>query len=174
MAKSHLIKCLYCGQIFDTDKEEFVKPNSRRYAHKKCAEDFESKKTKEEKDKEELEKYILQLFGISSISPKIKKQIKDFHEKNNFTYSGIHKTLKYFFEIKGNSIDKANGGIGIVLYTYDQASLYYRALWEARQKNENIEISQYVLPERKINITIPERKIMVPRKKFSFLEEGEK
>lgn len=58
MAK-RLVKCLYCGETFDPDKEPFVKPNSKRYAHKICSEQYESKKTKEEQDKAELEKYIL-------------------------------------------------------------------------------------------------------------------
>ena len=33
MAK-HMVKCLYCGQMFDANIEPFVKPNARRYALK--------------------------------------------------------------------------------------------------------------------------------------------
>ncbi len=36
---AHKVKCLYCGEIFDADKEEYVKPQSRRYAHLHCAEE---------------------------------------------------------------------------------------------------------------------------------------
>lgn len=165
-----MVKCFYCGESFDANAEPFIKPNSRRYAHKECAEDAEAKKTKEERDKEALEEYIKKLFGIEALTPKINRQIKDYREKNNYSYSGIYKALKYSFEVRGNSIEKANGGIGIVGYVYDQSNLYYRALWEAQQKNEDIKIEKYVLPVREVRIPIPDRKFMVPpRKRFSFL-----
>ena len=113
MAK-HMVKCFYCGEIFDASTTPYVKPNSRRYAHKTCAQTAEENKTQEEKDRQLLENYIKKLFGINCISPKIKKQIETFRKDNNYSYTGMYKTLKYFFEIKGNSIEKANGGIGIV------------------------------------------------------------
>lgn len=33
---SHLCKCVYCQTKFDVDRELYVKPNSRRYAHADC------------------------------------------------------------------------------------------------------------------------------------------
>ena len=50
MAK-HMVKCLYCGQMFDANTEPFVKPNARRYAHVACARTEEETQTQEEKDK---------------------------------------------------------------------------------------------------------------------------
>ena len=73
MAKKHMVKCLYCGQMFDASIESFVKPNPRRYAHTTCANTVEENQTQEEKDKQELENYIKELFGINSISVKIRK-----------------------------------------------------------------------------------------------------
>lgn len=173
MAK-HLVKCFYCGETFDASVEPFIKPNSRRYAHKKCAEEADSHKTKEQKDKEALEEYIKELFGISSISPKINKQIEDYKKNKRYTYSGIHKTLKYWFEIKGNSLEKANGGIGIVPYVYDQAFQYWRALWEAKERNKEVDIQNYVLPIKEIHISPPQREPMKHiRKLFTFLDEEE-
>lgn len=32
----YIVKCLYCGELFDNKKELYVKPNSRRYAHANC------------------------------------------------------------------------------------------------------------------------------------------
>lgn len=171
MAK-HLVKCLYCGEDFDANAEPFIKPNSRRYAHKACGEEAEAKKTKEQRDKESLEQYIKELFKISQLTPKINKQIKDYREKNQYTYSGIHKTLKYFFEVRGNSIEKANGGIGIVGFVYDDAFNYWRALWEARERNEHVNIEQYILPVREVHILPPQRQPMKHvRKLFTFLDE---
>lgn len=71
--KKHLVKCPYCGEVFDANVEPFVMINSRRYAHTSCAEKQQKEKTKEELDKEELENYIKQLFGITQLTPKIKK-----------------------------------------------------------------------------------------------------
>ena len=33
---AHNVKCFYCGGSFDRDKEAFVQPSSRRYAHAAC------------------------------------------------------------------------------------------------------------------------------------------
>ena len=57
MAK-HLVKCYYCGQTFDANKEKFIMVNSRRYAHENCYNNNQTQKTKDELDKEELENYI--------------------------------------------------------------------------------------------------------------------
>lgn len=171
MAK-HMVKCLYCGKMFDANTESYVKPNERRYAHTACANGIEAAKTQEEKDREELENYIKQLFGIKSISVKIKKQIEKYHQENNYSYSGIKKSLIYFFEIRGNSLEKANGGIGIVPYVYADAFTYYRAIWEAQQQNKDIQLSEYILPTREIHIESPKRETMGRRKNsFAFLED---
>jgi len=95
--------------------------------------------------------------------------------EHNYTYSGIYKTLKYFYDVRGNSIEKANGGIGIVPYVYNEAYTYWRALWEAQQKNEDIKIEEFILPTKEIHILPPQRQPLKHRRKlFTFLdEEGE-
>ena len=168
----HMVKCLYCGETFDAAVVPFIKPNARRYAHATCAQSADEQKTKEEKDKQELEAYIKELFKINEISAKIRHQIKTFKEKNNYSYSGMLKTLKFFFEVKGNSIEKANGGIGIIPFVYDDAFLYWRALWEARERNKQVETEQFVLPTREIHIAPPQRQPMKHMKRlFTFLDE---
>ena len=102
----------------------------------------------------------------------INKNIKRYREEYNYTYSGIHKALIYFFEIKGNSIKKANGNIGIVPYVYKDAFNYYYSIWEANQKNETKKIEDYLQEEHVITIQSPQRKIK-QRKLFTFLDEDE-
>lgn len=174
MAK-HIVKCAICNKQFDANIEPFVKVNSRRYAHEKCALSEEEHKSKEQKDREALEAYILQLFKIEYINPKIRKQIDIYIKENKYTYTGIHKALVYFYEIKGNSIEKANGGIGIVPYVYQNAFNYYYALWEAQQKIEQKVpiIQEYVPKVVEIRIPNPERKVKKKRNLFSFLDEEE-
>ena len=150
----------------------FIQVSKRRYAHKECSMSEDEKKLQENKDREELYDYIMKLFNISFVDPKIQKQIKKYIEENNYTYSGIKKALVYFFEIKGNSVEKANGGIGIVPYVYTQAYNYYYSLWLAQQKNEDKVVQEYIPKVKEIVIPIPEKN---PRKRklFSFLDDEE-
>lgn len=169
MAK-HLVKCFYCGATFDASKEPFVMARANRYAHKECAEKHQATLTEEEKAKKALEDYIKQLLNISSLTPKIKKQIEKFVKEENYSYSGIHRSLIYFYEIKKNSVDKANGGIGIVPYVYQEAYNYYYNIWVAQQSNETKNIEEYKPNEIIITIPPPQRKIK-KRKLFKFLDE---
>lgn len=172
MVAKHIVKCFYCGQSFDASTEEFVKPRVNRYAHKTCAERYRNSKTKEERDKEKLEEYIKELFHITELTPKIKNQIKQYAEKN-YSYSGMYKSLKYFYEIKGNSIEKAQGGIGIVPWIWDEAFTYWRALWEIQERNKEVEAEKFILPTREVHIEPPQRQPMKhTRKLFTFLDEG--
>ena len=167
---AHNVKCFYCQKIFDRDKVPFVQVSPRRYAHKECSMSEDERKQQEVKDKEELDNYIMSLFKMTYVDARIQKQIKKYVEENNYTYSGIKKALVYFFEIKGNSIEKANGGIGIVPYVYQQAYQYYYSLWLAQQKNEDKVVQEYVPVVKEISIPIPERRVR-KRQLFSFLDE---
>lgn len=170
---AHNVKCPICGKTFDRDKVPFVQVSARRYAHKECSMSEDERKAQEIKDKEELDNYIMSLFKMTYVDARIQKQIKKYVDENNYTYSGIKKALVYFFEIKGNSVEKANGGIGIVPYVYQQAYNYYYSLWLAQQKNEDKVVEEYVPIVKEIIIPVPERKVR-KRPLFSFLdEEGE-
>lgn len=167
---AHKVKCIYCNQIFDRDRMPYVQVSSRRYAHKECSMGENDKLQKEERDKLALEEYIMKMFKTTYIDPRVRKQIKQFIEEYHYTYSGIHKSLTYFYEIKGNSIEKANGGIGIVPYVYQKAYQYYFSLWEAQQKNKDVVIEEYVPTVKEIVIPPPQRQVK-KRKLFTFLDE---
>lgn len=156
--------------VFDRDKEDFVQVSAQRYAHTVCAAAAESTKKQSDLEKEELEKYIMTLLNETYITPKVRKQINSFiKEPYCYTYSGIRKALIYFYEVKGNDVSKANGGIGIVPYCYKQAYEYYYSLWLANQQNANKNIKDYVIPAREVRIPPPQRKVR-KRKLFSFLD----
>ena len=114
----------------------------------------------------------MKLFGTEYVHQRVRRQINTYISDYNYSYSGIQRTLTYFYEIKGNSLDKANGGIGIVPYVYQDAYNYYYALWEAGQKNQNKNISDFVPKEKVITISPPQRKLK-KRKLFTFLDEEE-
>lgn len=152
---AHYVTCVYCGERFNRDKEPTTQISARRYAHKECAEKYEASKSQEEKDLEALEKYIMRLFDEPYVNARVRKQLKEYKEQYHFTYSGILKTLIYFYEIKGNSIEKANGGIGIIPFVYNDALKYYYALYLAKLANENKNIEIYKPKEKVIEILPP-------------------
>jgi hypothetical protein len=156
--------------VFDRDKVPFKQISERRYAHLTCALAAENEKSQAEKDREDLEKYIMELLGEEYISPRVRKQMNSYIDEYNFTYSGMKKALVYFYEVKGNDKSKAKGGIGIIPYVYRDAYNYYYSLWLANQKNEHKVITDYKPVVREVRIPPPQLK---PRKRrlFSFFEE---
>ena len=170
MAAKHLVKCLYCSKVFDASQEPYTKPRANRYAHKSCDEQANANKTQEEKDYEALVDYIKQLFG--NPNPRVWKQLKEYKDTYNYTYSGMLKTLIWWFDIKHNDIEKANGGIGILPYVYDQALQYYYALYLAQIANENKDIEHLQTRVREFFIEEPQR-VTKPPRLFKFEEDEE-
>ena len=166
------VKCPYCNKYFHREAEEFVQINKTRYAHKACYDRHNAEMSQEERDKLVLTNFIKQLFGLDTIPAKITKQIQDYHDNKEYTYSGIYKSLVWFYQIKGNSIDRANGGIGIVPYVYEDARNYYTAIFAAQQRSQAKPIEQWQPKVVEIHIPPPVSK---PRKsaRFSFLDEEE-
>lgn len=165
-----LVKCKYCGNQFDRNKEPYVEVSARRYAHKECAEKQRQSISKEELDYMELEKYIKKLFNMNVISAKVRKQIKDYRQTYGYTYTGIQKTLYWWFEIKRNSIEQANEGIGIVPYVYKEAHDYYYRLYLAKMANEMVPEQLPKAKVEEIEIGIPQVYINSP-KLFKFGED---
>lgn len=167
---AHIVTCQYCKKRFDRDKFPFIQISQRRYAHKECSAINDERLKQEEADKIALENYIMKLLGEEYITPRVRKQMNTYIDQYQYTYSGMRKALVYFYEIKGNSTDKANGGIGIIPYVYKDAFNYYYSIWEANQKNEVKQLDDYVPVEKVIHIPVPQKKLK-KRKLFSFLDE---
>ena len=128
-----------------------IAPN--KYAHAECVEKEEKR---EKTDEELLNEYIMELFKVEYVPPRIQKQIKTFVQDYNYSYSGILKTLKYFVEIKGNSITQYGDTIGIVPYVYRRAHDYYYAIWAAQEKNKRKQLNEFIDTQIKvIKIPIP-------------------
>lgn len=104
------------------------------------------------------------------VPPRAQKQIKQYIKEYNFTYSGMKKALYYFYEIKKNDISKANQGVAIIPYIYQESYNYFYSLWLANQQNENKDISNYKPKERIVRIPVPQRKVK-RRKLFTFLDK---
>lgn len=135
---AHIVICPYCKLKFDTDKEEYVKPNSQRYAHRQCYEAFLNKQVVQENDRDKLISYIRKLFGTTAINPRIWKQLKQYTEEYGYSYQDIHNALIYAFEVKHNDISKAKGGIGLVPYVIQESRKYFSDIESSNEKNEKI------------------------------------
>ena len=150
---AHFVICKYCGQKFNRDSEPFVEVGTRRYAHKDCADKVDASMTQDEKDYLALENYIKKIFKTDTINAKIKKQIHDFREEYHYTYSGMLKTLYWWYEIKDNSIELSQEGIGIIPFVYNQAEKYYYALYMAKLFNDGL--NEYKPRVEEIEIASP-------------------
>ena len=169
---AHMVKCTVCGKQFDRDKIQAVKSGARRYAHYSCLPEGELVPLANPIDEDlvKLESYIENLLGEDYNPARVKKQIKDYKNEYNYTYSGMLKTLIWFYEIKGNSKEKANGGIGIIPFVYKDACNYYYSLYLAQIANESISEESYKPTVREIEISSPEV-YRRPQKLFNVEEE---
>jgi hypothetical protein len=171
---AHKVICLKCGREFDRDKEQAVKVNGRRYGHASCYPEIKElvpmpAKSAENPDLVKLKDYINEKYGKSANWALINKQIKTFTTENKYSLSGILKSLVYFYDIKHNSVEQSNGGIGIVPFCYQAAFDYYYALYLAQLQNEDKNIKEVTSRVREITIPLPQ----VPKKLhlFNFLDE---
>lgn len=139
---AHFVVCKYCGDRFDRDKVAFVEVGARRYAHKSCSDKVEAAIPQDEKDYIKLEEYIKELFKTNKINAKTRKQIKDFKNEYGYTYTGMLKTLYWWYEIKNHTTELAKDGIGIVPYVYDDAEKYYYIKYLADKINQTIQTYQ--------------------------------
>ena len=141
MAKA-MVECRVCKQKFNRldpnliEGVDWVKPVNLHYYHKKCYEDFAKKKGQIGKDGIELEvddmvwkaaveDYLKRDLKISIDYPRFNSQWKKYVEKDGRKPKGIYFTLKYFYDIRKNSPERSEGGIGIVSWIYEEAAEYW-------------------------------------------------
>jgi hypothetical protein len=149
------VKCKYCNEVFDRDKNAFIKVGSR-YAHKEC--------TPKEGSLEEYKRLTDLIKEIFTPSPSnwalIGKQIKGFVAKG-LTYVEIHDALFYFYKIKKQQPEKAKG-IGIVPFVEKDAQRYFQTARDNYTLKRKIENSDYIKKTETIDEVVVIKK---PREK---------
>lgn len=136
MAKLAPVKCLYCGQTFQRETNEFVQIG-KRYAHKSCAE----KQNEIDLIKRKTEALAAQWLGPSLSMSKYNTQYKNLIKEGK-TPEGIYQSLKYWVEVRHGDAEKANGGIAILSYIYDDAIQYYKEQEQNKQLNKEVDYNQ--------------------------------
>lgn len=168
---AHYVKCPKCGKKFNRDKVQAVLISNRRYGHASCYPDntnFVPMANPEDKDLTALKDYAKNLLGNDYNPARVSAQIKKFHTQYDYSYSGMLKALHWFYDIKKNPIYKANGGLGIIPYIYQDAFNYFYNLYQAEQNLTNG--LQYRKETKEIEIKSPRAKNK-PHKLFSFLDD---
>lgn len=161
MSSDRPVKCPYCNQYFrrSAEKYEFYK---QRYWHVDCYNAQVGEKQRITTERQELISYIEKLFN-KKVDARILRQIKTFIDDYGYKYKGIQLTLEYFFELKGNSLVKSQGGIGIVPYVYEEAKQYYMM---KQQVAENLRTLEDVpVTEKKVTIKDPTKQAKYRTKK---------
>ena len=92
------VKCFFCGQTFDREKEPCVKVNSRRYAHLSCAESQDSSLLQEQKDKDAFYEMVKSIYGKDYNFVMINKQATNFIKQYGYTWSGIYEDVKKYYQ----------------------------------------------------------------------------
>lgn len=151
---AHPVKCSVCGKTFDRDIVPCVKTVGRRYAHASCVEVLSEEAKQEQQDENMFWDYIKKIYGSDYNYILIKKQVDNFKQEYGYTFSGMFKTLYWFYTINGGSI-KDSHGIGIIPYVYNEAKEYFYQLYCTQKKNENKELRQpithiYTIPSPRV------------------------
>lgn len=157
------MKCALCHRAIDGT--DYKTKNKKRY-HIKCYDELinNAEKTNQQKahglknhEKDALVQYICSLYSIDKISHRIEKQIDDFVGKRQYTYSGIQKTLYYFYELEGNEVGDYTDTIGIVPHCYEDARAFFEATYTASAANEN-----FIWDEKTVHVKIKPKSRSIP------------
>lgn len=176
---THIVKCRWCGEKFDTEKAniKWVMPSRNMYYHESC---WEMKQhpgaIRPNADKNDEWRAVIFDFITRDLKgecnyARVNKQLSEYKAKNpDWTYKGMFFALKWFYEVKHNDWDKSNGGVGILPYIYYDGTEYWRKM-EIRQKGI-IEAIEQQIKQRQERETLTIKSVPKEKQKQKyFLEE---
>ena len=191
---AHIVQCRTCKKTFDIElvsKDYWVMPSRNWYYHTECYNTFKKKKSDadggdmnvELNDQmwfwamcDYLEKDLKMKINYALITQQWQNLIK-----KGKTAKGIYFVLRYFYEIKHGDVSKANGGIGIIDYIYEEGAQYWA---ERVQRDKNIceQIEKQIMAARQrivqtINVrkskNLPKDKINLSLSSIGEMEDEE-
>lgn len=144
------VKCSYCNSDTNKiEKTEAIRIDNKNF-HPNCAQKY--------LDRKELNTTICEIFGFKAPGPRNNAYIKKF-EGEGMTFRGMTKALEYFYKVQKNSIEKANNGIGIIPWVYEEAQKYY----EKREKMEKDMKEAIEYSKNKEEVEEKTRKVQMPK-----------
>ena len=148
MASKYEKVCPGCKERFDI-REGYIK-STTRYWHPKCYEAKQIEKeatTERDLGRQAIFNYLTEV-GFEPNYVRWGQQISKFR-REGYTDVGILLTLKYWFEIKQGDIAKANGGMGIVPFIYQDAQRYYHSILQKQAQLEQ-EMERFANEDKKV------------------------
>lgn len=145
--------CPFCKKKIDRTKDLYRRLPGGWFGHEECCvlED-QRKKTPEE----ELCLYIMKLYDIPFVTPYMKRQIEKYRVEYQYTYTGMLRSLRYWYDVKKIPFDKSKG-VGIIPYIYQEAYDYYYAIWQANQQAKEAEKTIYKPIVEEVTVGLPSR-----------------
>lgn len=132
-----------------TENIEWCMPSKNYYYHVKCYKEWKADLPSDD----ELALWITRITSflgqdlkVSYNYKKCENQITKYVESKKYTPKGIYFALKYFYEVKKNSWEKSNDGIGIVPYIYEESRKYWTE--QERKQKGFMEALEKQLEER--------------------------
>jgi len=154
--------CHVCGKADDNENLINMPGVTNLWVHPDCLKSYHPT------EQEQLDWYLMKLFGWDFVPVPVKKTIKTYNEKYNYSFKAIRHTLEWWYEIEKNDIRKANGNIHIVPYIIDKAKAYWKTKEQAEVANKDIEIKP--AEDIKVKLKTPQRQ-RFRSVDLSFLEE---
>ena len=108
-------------------------------------------------------------YDIPFVTPYMKKLIEKYKDEYQYTYTGMLRSLQYWYEVKKMPFDKKKG-VGIIPYIYQEAYNYYHSIWLANQKSEDN--YKYAPQVEEVTIRRPPRPTLF-KKLFSSVDKDE-
>ena len=179
----HIVHCRICHQPINRDiPGDWMRPSTNYYYHIKCYDDWVGRKKERAVDAERtddewfdlLKDYIYRDIKLPNIDwNKVVSQWKNFIRLKKYTPKGMYFAVIYFYEVRGNKTEGAQGGIGIIPSIYNDAAEYWVAR-EKKQKGVLEEIVRQMEARRNRNtLTINEKPKSTTKKiKFSLDDIG--
>ena len=128
-----VVHCRICGGEINREKDAvgtWTQTAKNYYYHTSCYETWSAKKNDIHSDaddklwKDATYKYLQQDMKIVVDFPKFNSQWNSLLKKKR-TPKGIYFTVRYFYEVQHGEREKAQGGIGIVDFIYEEACTYW-------------------------------------------------
>ena len=123
-----VVICGGCGISFNRNNEEaeFIKG---KWYHSNCA--------IIKKQKMELDEYVCRIFGLKAPGPVNNKLLQKYKTERGYSYEGMLNALKFWYEVKGHTANKAQERVGIIPFIYAEAQEYYNRIEKRSQQIAN-------------------------------------
>ncbi len=160
-------KCRICHQPINKNGTDWCMPTRNFYYHTKCYTDWRASQPIGD------DEWVPMIYDFLARDLKVSynwhlcdSQRKKFIRENKCTNKGIYFTLKYFYEVKKNPWDKGHGGIGIVQYTYKEATEYWKQ--QERKKRGFMKGIEQQLQERAAREVVKVKRTNEAKKKEKY------